>query len=624
MTILVLMGYLVVTSPVAHSAELSNMPQSPAVDVPAVVLTGVPFTVTITVPQIEDGAAVTVAGKSAQFSGGIAEISGVVLKESGRQALNVTGENLRESVSVRVVSGWFSLLPPLIAIALALLLKEVLLALAVGIFCGLWVFHDFQFVTAAMRFADTALVESLSDADHASILLFTLILGGMVGILVRSGAMEGVVNALSRLAKTPALAQFATWMVSLCMFFDDYANTLITGNTMRPLTDRMRISREKLAFIVDSAAAPLASVAIISTWVGFELGVMNDAFASVGREGGYVVFLQCIPQRFYSILAPLFVLVIAFSGRDYGPMRKAEIRARTTGKLINDGARPLSDPAMMGVVLGDEIPRRWINAVIPVATVVLGLLVGLYYDGWRILGTETAPALLDAFRVASVFRVFLWSTIAGAIVAGVLVVTQKILTLAATMDAWVQGVRAMMMACIVLVLAWALGSVCDMVHTADFVVEQTKDWVHPAFLPTLTFVLGAAISFATGTSYGTMAILFPLMIPLALGVTDNPLGGDYHPVVLGTVGAVLSGAVFGDHCSPISDTTIMSSTSSSCDHIDHVKTQFPYAVTVGAVAILTGYLPTGFGFNPILGNLIGLSLLIGIVWLIGKRTPVAE
>jgi Na+/H+ antiporter NhaC len=408
---------------------------------------------------------------------------------------------------------------------------------------------------------------------------------------------------------------------------------------MRPITDRLKISREKLSYIVDTTAAPVASLAPISTWIGYEVGLINRALESAGIEqSGYMVFLWSVPYRFYPILSLILVALIAFSHRDFGPMLRAERRARREGKVIRDGAVPMASLEADVTESPEGAPRRWYNAAVPLLSVIVLTGIGLWVNGvdnlgeagWQevsvraqTFGFWTGKVYLVGMVLseASANTVLCWSSLAGCLITVLMVVSQRILSLAEAMHAWLGGVKSMVIAIVVLLFAWSLGSVCADLHTAEFLTHALAGALSPRLLPVLVFVIACAISFATGTSYGTMAILMPLVIPighrLSLEAGFGP--GDQHLILVGVVSSVLAGSVFGDHCSPISDTTIMSSMASACDHVDHVRTQLPYAVLVALVGMCLGDIPTAYGMSPLITIVGGSLVLFGVLRIFGKR-----
>ncbi len=529
-----------------------------------------------------------------------------------------------------VVGSWLSILPPVLAIGLALWTRQVVVALMLGVWTGAVLLTGNPF-TAALRVGDQYLVGALADRDHAAIVLFSTILGGMVGVLSRSGATTGIVHFLRRRVNGRRGVQTATAAMGTLIFFDDYANTLLVGSTMRPLTDRLRISREKLAWLVDSTAAPVTSVAVISTWIGFEVGLIQEAMARMGDGGmAYTFFLRTIPFSFYPLLTLFLVYFVSLSGRDFGPMLRAEQRTWRTGQVLGPGARPASDlPAASGVLdEGVEVRSgRMIHpllAGIPILAVILTTALGLYFGGLARAHEAGIgqPGLRAILNHADSFQVLMWAALTGAVLAVVVAVAGSKLSLGQAMDGFVEGARAMLIAVIILILAWSLSAVCANLDTAGFLVNIANGFLSARILPAVVFVLAAAVSFATGTSWGTMAILMPLVYPLG---AQLPVSAGYDPAVVTTihlaaVRAVLAGAVFGDHCSPISDTTIMSSLASGSDHVDHVRTQMPYALTVATVAVVCGYLPAGFGVSPWISLAVGALVLAGVMAKLGRKT----
>ncbi len=485
------------------------------------------------------------------------------------------------------VNSWWSLLPPVVAIALVLAFHDVLVALLMAVWVGATMFAVGGPLAGFLRLIDTYVRDALVDGDHMSIIVFSMLLGGMVAVISKNGGTVGVVRALEPLATTPRRTQVVTWMMGVLIFFDDYSNTLIVGNTMRPVTDRHRISREKLAFLVDSTAAPVACVALVSTWIGYEVSLIGDALTKSGSNlNPFSVFLASLPYSFYPVFALAATFVIAVSGRDWGPMLLAEQRARE-GELLAAGAQPLADFESSDLAPEEGVACRWWNAVVPIVLVIATTLFGLYHTGRQGLveAGETSASLSRIIGASDPFTVLLWASFVGLTAAVILAVAQNILTVRASLEATVAGFKSMFMAFVVLTLAWSLGQVCTDLETAAFLKSAVGPNMPPSLLPAAIFLVAAAVSFATGTSWGTMAILTPLAVPLALvSATDDP------GILAGSVAAILGGAVFGDHCSPISDTTILSSMASGCDHVDHVRTQLPYALLAAAVAVLVGYL----------------------------------
>jgi len=525
---------------------------------------------------------------------------------------------------------WIAILPPVLTIAIALITKRVVPALFVGIWMGAWAINDFGLLGLWTGLLDTFQVfvaNALSNPDHTAIVLFSMMVGGMVGIISRNGGMQGIVNHIVKWADSARHACLATASLGCAIFFDDYANTLVVGNTMRPVTDSMRVSRAKLAYIVDSTAAPVACIAVVTTWIGYEIGLIGDSISKMpGLEAeAYLLFLNTIPYSFYPILAIAFVFMVSASGRDFGPMLEAELHAQENGSEHPDADQD-NDQEAEGLRPIDGKPQRAFNAYIPVLVMVFGMLIGLYVTGKEAVADMADPSLQDIIGNANSYTALMWSSLSSMMAAALLTLGQRIMGLEEVVNAWFHGVRAMLMAMIILILAWSLGEVTDILKTADFLVSILGDSLPVFILPTMVFILAAATAFATGSSWGAMGILFPLAMPLtwAVMVSQGQAGPEHMHILYSAVSAILAGAVWGDHCSPISDTTILSSLASGCDHIEHVRTQLPYAMTVGGVAILFGSIMTALGSPWWIGMSLGLLILWLILRFIGKPSYAAQ
>lgn len=534
--------------------------------------------------------------------------------------------------------GWLSLIPPLVAIALALATREVILSLFAGVWIGAVILAGFNPIAGTGGALDV-LVDALVNPDHMAIIVFSLLLGGMVGVMARSGGTGGIVDQLERLATNRTRGQFLTALSAAFIFFDDYANTLIRGNALRPMTDRLNISREKLSYIVDSTAAPLAVSAVITTWIGFQITQVRDSMANLaelstdpvqaaqlqaGADNAFLIVLHSIPFLFYPILALAMVFLVVLMKRDFGPMYHAERRAASGGGVIRPGSTPASDPSDPALQPPEDAPRRWINAALPVLVVIGVALAGLWGTG----SAGLAPGdrtLVNVIGDADPFKALLWASFAGCVTAIALVSSQGILRVPEAIQAWLGGIQSMLMAVLILVLAWGLGGVTSALGTGPYLASLLQDSLPLVVLPGLVFFVAALTAFSTGTSWGTMAILFPVVIPLAvaMGAGVGFAGGEHYAILLGTISSVMAGAVFGDHSSPISDTTVLSSMSSSVDLVDHVRTQLPYALVVAVVALIVGEIPAAAEWvHPIFSILLGVGILWGILKIFG-RDPAA-
>jgi len=393
-------------------------------------------------------------------------------------------------------------------------------------------------------------------------------------------------------------AYFMGWLV----FFDGLASSMLVGKTMRPIADRAGLSREKLAFIVDSTSSPLAGLALLSTWVAYEMSVIRQGLDHTGDEalaGAVAPFswlVLSLPFRFYNWFMLLLVFLVVWLGRDWGPMLAAETACRASPRT---GAAGASIPAA-----GSHAAL----ALVPLAALVLGVFGGLYVGGGGLELTFTFPHLVQAMGQADAAAVFVLATAAASLVAlGLTAVDRR--TTASSEDrgrgteAFFQGMQQMFLPALILVFAWMLNSVIKQLETANYLVALLGERLPAPWLPALVFLLASMISFSTGTSWGTMAIVMPLAIPLSVTMTAFQASLAPSPVLVATVGAVLAGAVFGDHCSPLSDTTIVSAFSSDCEVMAHVRTQMPYALAAAVLATLLGYLPAGYGVSA--GWLLG-------------------
>ena len=528
--------------------------------------------------------------------------------------------------------GIFTLIPPIVAILLAFITKNVVISLFIGVLSGGFIlnltgFNVFGALTQAfLDFINRAL-NSLSDPWNAGIVMQVLVIGGVINLVAKMGGAKAIAEALAKKAKTAKSAQLITWFLGICVFFDDYANSLIVGPIMRPVADKMKISRERLAFIIDATAAPIAGLAIISTWIGLEVSLISEGFQSIGVEAsGFGVFLQTIPYRFYNILILAFIVITIITLREFGPMRKAEISARKLKDLTNE------EVAVTSSHMDELEPKEGVklsiwNAIVPIGALIISAIVAFYYSGYSSImaGDDIAiqaivtnsplsfKAILEVFAASDASIALLQSALFSTVVAIVMAVWKKIFTISEAIEVWIDGMKGLIITGVILILAWSLGSVIKELGAAEYLVEALNGAIPAFLLPSLIFILGAIISFSTGSAYGTMSILMPLAIPLAYKI--NP---EMSFVIVST-SAVLTGAIFGDHCSPISDTTILSSMGAGCSHIDHVKTQMWYALFVAAITILFGYIPAGFGLPIyIVLPMSCVALFIGVI-IFGKK-----
>ena len=548
---------------------------------------------------------------------------------------------------------WLSLAPPVVAIVLAIATRRAVLSLLAGIFCGALITSGWQPLVALLDTCEVHLWPTFINPGKLRVFSFTLLMGAMIGVICRSGGMQGLIGLISPFAKTRRGGQIVTWLLGLVIFFDDYANTLLLGNTLRPLFDRLKISREKLAYLVDSTAAPVAGLALVSTWVAVEIEYVRDGLEMLDTDTplqAIDLFIASIPYRFYVLAALLFVPLVAITGRDFGPMLKAERR-----RLREDASDAEKDALMTGGSGDLPPPARWYNAVLPIALTLAVVMFLLYATGLQALGPVAAGETAewrDILGGAKSSLALQYGSLAGLVLAILLARVQGLLSGPAILDAIGGGVKVVLPAILILWCASAMSRMTSSksfegvatqtsyefrdhrLYTGDFLTELVLPTAESGagedasgglgltvkLLPTAVFLLAAVLSFSTGTSFGTMGILMPMVVTLAHSVLQAYQGGvtASDPILLACIGSVLAGAIFGDHCSPISDTTILSSQACGCDHIAHVVTQLPYALTVAGIAVLCGTLPIGWGLSVWLLLPLQLLGLVAVLRLVGK------
>ena len=601
------------------------------VALPDVIIQHIPADIEVSIPELKDNLADSVDIRINNKLSTVVFKNGLYIFEyefDGSEELTISIGDLSVSNNITPVPLWMSILPPLIAIIMALVFREVYSALFVGLLVGSVIMTYFQGIVfwkaiffGLFAIIDVYILESLNDSAHLSVIVFSMMIGAMVTLISHNGGTKGVVNILSRYANSPRSGQFVTWLLGIAIFFDDYANTLVVGNTMRPVTDRLKISREKLSYIVDSTAAPITSIAFVTTWIGAELSYIQDGINTIGiNESAYDIFLHSLKYSFYPVLALLFILILIYKNKEFGPMLKAERNARQHG--IND-IHPGFKSEFDSVQPGKE---KWYNAVIPVVVIVVGAITGLISTGLHEVGWDEglgfSKNLSNVIGHADSYKALLWSSLAGVVVAVILTTGQKIMTVKDSIESLVKGFKTMVPAVLILVLAWSIALITKYMHTADFLSGILLEInITPYLIPSITFILAALVAFATGSSWGTMAILYPLILPSSWLIAQES-GMDYDQsmaIFYNVVSTVLAGSVLGDHCSPISDTTILSSLASSCNHIEHVRTQLPYALTVGLVATFLGTLPAAYGVPSYILFVVNLIVLYLIVVVFGKK-----
>lgn len=492
------------------------------------------------------------------------------------------------------VDSFWSLLPPIIAIALALITKEVYSSLFVGILCGGLLYSGFSFTGTMEHVFVDGMIAQLSDGWNVGILIFLVVLGSMVMLMNRAGGSRAFGRWSVEHVKTKTGAMLATMILGVLIFIDDYFNCLTVGSVMMPLTDKHKISREKLAYLIDATAAPVCIIAPISSWAAAVTGFVDGA-------NGLTLFIKAIPYNFYALLTIAMMLCLIFMKFDFGPMKVAEL----SGKLNDNSSGSRPEPGMTGAEDQPNPPvsdkGKVIHLVLPIIILIISCVIGMIYTG----GFFAGESFIDAFSNSDASVGLVYGSVVALIITVIFYIATRVLSFKECMNAIPEGFKSMVPAIMILTFAWTLKAMTDSLGAAVYVaglVENIADnRALMSFLPAFVFLVGAFLAFATGTSWGTFGILIPIVV--------NVFGSDINnELMIIAISACMAGAVCGDHCSPISDTTIMASAGAKCDHISHVSTQLPYAITAAAVSFVA-YIITGFIRNWLICLPIGIVLM---------------
>ncbi|WP_134671303.1 Na+/H+ antiporter NhaC family protein [Halorussus marinus] len=502
--------------------------------------------------------------------------------------------------------GALSLVPPLLAIVLAMVTRRAILSLFLGIWSGGVIYTGGHGVVQTLTWTAQSIGESLF---HAKILMIVMFLGAGVALIWRLGGALAIANAATSRLDSQRKVGLATWIFGMLWFFGDYSNTAIVGTTMRDMADEMRMSREKLSYIVDSTAAPVATFGI-SSWVVYQLSMIEQGYEAAGITGqapeSFGLFLQSIPFNMYCIFALAMVGIIILTQRDFGEMLDAEHRSWKEGKVLRDDAVPMqSAEDSLGDMFTDSPQLRYF--LLPVGTLIAVVFAGAAYTGFA--GSESGAAFIDVVSNAQFVDALLWGAFSMAAMGIISGTVGGLMDLEEAMETVIDGFSMMLTAASILVMAWTIGGVTSSLGTGVYVTNVAESLISPMLLPVIILFASALIAFSTGTSWGTMAIVTPIAVPLAWNIGNST--PELLPVAIGTV---FSGAIFGDHCSPISDTTILSSTFTGADHIDHVRTQMYYAVTVVLVAAAMLTIWGATRVTPLVLLPVGVGLLYGLVY----------
>lgn len=481
--------------------------------------------------------------------------------------------------------GFLSILPPIIAIFLAIRTKQVFVALLFGIWLGYVILSGWNPFTGTLSTIQ-ALVDVFKDDGNTRTVIFTLLIGALIAFIQRSGGVEGFIVFVNKklegaqsvnTERKSLYVRLLAGITGLLIFVESNISVLTTGTLYRPLFDQFKISREKLAYICDSTSAPSCIIIPFNAWGAYIMTLL----AMQGFEKPFSTLFRTMPFNFYPMLAILLLFWVVITNRDFGPMKKAEKRAREEGKVIADGATPMVSEEITIIEPVQGKPHRAYNMLVPILTMVVMMPIFLVYTGWSSVDWSSNPGTMEAIFGAigggSGSASVTYAIVTALIVSMTMYGIQKLMTGKEMIDLTLKGMSGMISMALLMVLAFAIGTMCKTLGTGFYVAEITRAWLSPALVPAIIFVVSCFIAFATGTSWGTFAIMIAIAVPMA-----QSFGTDPHIAIA----AALSGGVFGDHCSPISDTTIISSMASASDHIDHVRTQLPYALAAGAGALL--------------------------------------
>ncbi len=464
--------------------------------------------------------------------------------------------------------GWLSILPPVIAIVLAIRTKQVFISLFFGIWLG-WTILSRGNPISGLAAALEACIRVFEDGGNTKVIAFSAMVGALIAFTQYSGGVEGFIQWImgKKLVKNRRDAGLLAWLIGVVVFVESSITCLVTGAISRPIFDKLKISREKLAYICDSTSAPICILIPLNGWGAFIMGLL----AAQNIDKPFITLLKSLPFNLYAIFALITLLIVIITGKDIGPMALAEKRAREEGKVLRDGAEPVISTEVITIAPKECIQLKARNMFIPLILMITMMPVSLYITG--------DGNIMNGSGSTSVF----WAVLTAIIGGGIIYKAQGIMNLKESVDLFFKGLGGLMPLALLMMLAFAIGATCKELGTGPYVANLSKKWLSPGVVPVILFMVSGFIAFSTGTSWGTFAIMIPIGMPIV-----DLMGTNLHV----TLGAILSGGIFGDHCSPISDTTIISSMASASDHIDHVRTQLPYALLAASAAIIV-YLIVG-------------------------------
>ena len=492
---------------------------------------------------------------------------------------------------------FWALVPALVAIALALITKEVYSSLFIGITVGALFYSGFSFEGTVLHIFQDGIVGVLTDSYNVGILVFLVILGTMVALMNKAGGSAAFGQWASKHIKTRVGAQLATILLGVLIFIDDYFNCLTVGSVMRPVTDKHKISRAKLAYLIDATAAPVCIIAPISSWAAAVSGFVEG-------EDGLALFVRAIPFNYYAILTIVMMVGMALLKVEFGSMALHEKNA-ANGDLFTTAERPYANQSQENA---EESKGKVIDLLIPIISLVICCVIGMIYTGGFFEGTD----FVTAFSQSDASVGLALGSFFGFLITIVLYLVRRVLSFRKCMECLPEGFKAMVPAILILTFAWTLKAMTDSLGAKEYVAGMMESAAGGllAFLPAIIFLVGCFLAFATGTSWGTFGILIPIVVAVFSGTNEQ--------LMIISISACMAGAVCGDHCSPISDTTIMASAGAQCEHVNHVSTQLPYAVVAAAVSFVS-YIIAGFVKNPVICLIIAIALMIGVLFVLRQR-----
>lgn len=527
--------------------------------------------------------------------------------------------------------GLLTLVPTILSVALAFICHNVLLSLLIGFLSGVLILTlslnsgviniSLGFIVDALNVCKSVLL----DIENLEVVLLCLVVGGMIEVVRSSGGFEALAIKLTNRINTPRKAGLIASLLGCIIFFDDYANALIVGPIMKPITDRVKVSREKLSYIVDSTAAPVTGIALISSWVAVEISAIDDGLRIVNSNlSGFYLFINSIPFCFYCLFCLSFIFLNSMMGRDFGPMLKAEVRARK-GEPVSEESKKINQGKE--ITIKDNVTKRIFVGIGSIVLLVCFAMIAFYVNGRRLAIMDNALSINSAFNLQNVMTAISYadtinlvtlSALVGSVFAIVFGCIFKLFKLKDAIKSWLIGAKNLIPTITMLLLAWCLAEIINRLGATYYVVEIISANVPSLLVPVLIFITCCIISCASG-SYGCLFVVMPLAIPLAFKVISMGVSISDEIYLLVCIGSVMAGSIFGDHCSPVTDCTILSALGSGCTTMEHCKTQLPYAIVCAIVSVVCGILLTVLGINVAITLLIGLVVQVMILMFVGRK-----